>query len=204
MSAISDDRKARKERIRHAFSKAMDLEKGPFNLEGRGHEPRATLKSNIARILYGLEVPYASVSCGYSKCHYYPLRLVKRAAKLLDIEASEFISKISRASSGPRPRPSTWTSADGTIHRRISRKQVLQLLTPGTRLTQVTRSLESCSEPEVVLSQYNDGFFSDHGNAFFIRFDELFFDIKRNLLTIKNDDIIKQYLIETATEVDAQ
>lgn len=97
MSAKSDDRKAKKECIRHAFSKAMDLERGPFNLKGRGHEPRATLKSNIARILNGLEVPYASVSCGYSQCHYYPLRLIKRAAQLLDIEASQFISKISRA-----------------------------------------------------------------------------------------------------------
>lgn len=68
----------------------------------------------------------------------------------------------------------------------------------------MNRSLEPCPESEVVKSQYHDGFFSDHGNALFIRFDEMFFDFKRNMLTIKNGDKIKQYRIETAPEADVQ
>ena len=141
-----------KERIRNAFSKAMALETEPFKLKGRGHEPRTTLKSSIVRLLNGLELPYVSVSRGYSLANYYPLRLVNRAAELMDIEPSQFASTISLASDGPRPRPATWTSPDGTTHRRLSRRQAAQRLRPGTKLTLINSLLGPCSESKVVIS----------------------------------------------------
>jgi hypothetical protein len=55
MRVRSDERKARNEQIRNAFSCALTLEAGPFKLKGRGYEPRTTLKSHIARLLNGLD-----------------------------------------------------------------------------------------------------------------------------------------------------
>jgi len=48
MGVKSDERRARKERIRNAFSSALKLEMGPFKLKGRDYEPRTTLKAHIA------------------------------------------------------------------------------------------------------------------------------------------------------------
>src|SRR5437016_2134130 len=98
MGVKSEQRKARRERILNAFSNALKLEMGPFNLKGRGYEPRTTLKPHIARLLNVLELPYASVSQGPSVRHYYPLRLVNRAAQLMAIDAAEFTSTINLAS----------------------------------------------------------------------------------------------------------
>jgi len=98
MGVKSDERKERTQRIRSAFLSALKLEMGPFKLKGRGYEPRTTLKSHIARLLNGLELPSASVVQGRSTRHYYPLRLVNRAAQLMDVDASEFTSTINVAS----------------------------------------------------------------------------------------------------------
>ena len=202
MGIISN--KIKKERIRNAFSQALTLETAPFNLKGRGHEPRTTLKSNISRILNNLELPCVSVSRSHSYANYYPLRLVKRAAQLLDIEASQFTSTISLPSDGPRPRPTTWTSPDGTIHRRISRKQLAKFFTPGTKLTEIFNPFDGpCSLPTVVISATSHGFIFDNrpetniNNFNWRRFDEVFYEILRNIVTIKNGTGIKvQYRIE--------
>ena len=98
MSVKGTERKARTEQIRNAFSHALTLESGPFRLKGRGYEPRTTLKSHIARIVTGLELPFVTVSQGYSRRYYYPLRLVTRAAEIMDVDASQFISTINMAS----------------------------------------------------------------------------------------------------------
>jgi len=68
--------------IRDAFLKAMQLEKGPFNLKGRGHEPRVTLDKQVAAILRGVDLPRLYIS-GYGANFYYPARLIARAAELL-------------------------------------------------------------------------------------------------------------------------
>lgn len=94
MGVKSDERRARKERIRNAFSSALKLEMGPFKLKGRDYEPRTTLKAHIAGFLNGLELPCVSVAQGYSHRHYYPLRIVERAARLMEVNASEFTSTI--------------------------------------------------------------------------------------------------------------
>jgi len=189
----------------------MALETEPFKLKGRGHEPRTTLKSSIVRLLNGLELPYVSVSRGYSLANYYPLRLVNRAAELMDIEPSQFASTISLASDGPRPRPATWTSPDGTTHRRLSRRQAAQLLRPGTKLTLINSLLGPCSESKVVISATSEGFASDnrprtdYANTRFRRFDEIFFDLTRNIITIKNgDEITMQYRIEATSTIKFQ
>jgi len=95
MGVKSDERR---ERIRNAFSSALKLETGPFKLKGRGYEPRTTLKAHIARMLNDLELPNVAVSQGYSRRYFYPLRLVTRAAQLMDVDASEFTSTINVAS----------------------------------------------------------------------------------------------------------
>jgi hypothetical protein len=68
--------------IREAFLKAKQLEKGPFNLKGRGHELRVTLDRQTAAIVRGLDLPRLYIS-GYGANYYYPARLVARAAALL-------------------------------------------------------------------------------------------------------------------------
>jgi len=97
MSIKSKERKARNERIQSAFSGALRIEKEPFILKGQGYEPRTTLKSHISRIVSDLPLPYASVSQGPSWRYYYPLRLVKRAAELMNVKPSEFTSTINWA-----------------------------------------------------------------------------------------------------------
>ena len=77
---------------------ALRLEAPPFTLKGRDYEPRTTLKPHIVRILDGLELPYASVKQGTSVRHYYPLRLVNRAAQVMGVEPSQFTSTINLAS----------------------------------------------------------------------------------------------------------
>ena len=124
MGVKADERKARTERIQSAFSQAKRLEKRPFKLKGRGYEPRTTLKAHIVRMLSDLYLPSERVSKGHSAPNFYPLRLVSRAAKLMNVDPSEFTSTVQRASEGPRPRPATWTAPDGTIHRRILRTQL--------------------------------------------------------------------------------
>ena len=98
MGVKSAERKARNQQIRNAFSRALTLEAGPFKLKGRGYEPRTTLESHIARLLNGLELPYASVSQGYSVWYYYPLRIVTRAAQIMGVDAAQFTSTTNRAS----------------------------------------------------------------------------------------------------------
>jgi hypothetical protein len=94
MGIKSHERKERTERIRNAFSSALKLEMGPFKLKGRGYEPRTTLKAHISRLLTDLGLPYVSVVQGPSARHYYPLKLVSRAAQLMNIDTSEFTSTI--------------------------------------------------------------------------------------------------------------
>jgi hypothetical protein len=98
MGSKSAERKARKEQIRNAFMSALRLEAPPFMLKGRNYEPRTTLKSHIARMLNGLELPYAPVRQGASVRYYYPVRLINRAAQIMGVESSEFISTINLAS----------------------------------------------------------------------------------------------------------
>ena len=94
----STKRKERNERIRNAFSSALKLEIGPFRLKGRGYEPRTTLKAHIARLLNDLGLPYVPVVQGPSARHYYPLRLVSRAAQIMGVDAAQFTSTRNEAS----------------------------------------------------------------------------------------------------------
>jgi len=128
----SDESRARRERMRNAFSKALDLEKGPFKLRGRAYEPRTTLKSSVSRMANGLGWP----RCG----SLYPLRLINRAAHLLNVEASKFTSTISLSSNWPSTRPRTWTSQDGGLHR-IYLRDLRQIFRPGTKLTEIFSTL---------------------------------------------------------------
>lgn len=118
MGSKRDEKKARNEGIWNAFSKALDLETGPFNLKGRGYEPRTTLKAHIVRILNGLGLPYATVDQGYSRRNYYPLRLVNRAAQLMDVDPSQLIS-VEDLGSTPFDQTDGETSEDRLV--RLSR-----------------------------------------------------------------------------------
>lgn len=68
--------------IRSAIFRAVEEETGPFNLSGRGHEPRITLCKRLAAILRGIEVPRVYIP-GYGANYYYPERVFRRAAKIL-------------------------------------------------------------------------------------------------------------------------
>ena len=68
--------------IRDALQEALALESEPFNLLGRGHEPRLTLDKRLAAILRGVELPCAWIS-GYGANGHYPTRLFRRAEKIL-------------------------------------------------------------------------------------------------------------------------
>jgi flavodoxin len=63
----------------------------PFNLWGRGHEPRVKLDRQLAAILRGLNLPRVEIS-GYGANYYYPKRIFTTAQKRLNkrIEKSRF------------------------------------------------------------------------------------------------------------------
>jgi hypothetical protein len=70
--------------IRKAMSDAANRERRvrPFNLSGRGHEPRVTLDVRLAAILRGLDIPHVRIS-GYGPKKFYPVRVLKSAATYL-------------------------------------------------------------------------------------------------------------------------
>ena len=79
----SDDRTINsliREALVRAAHKESSLE--PFNLWGRGHEPRVTVNPRLAAIIRGLDLPSVRIS-GYGANVHYPLRVFKRAARAL-------------------------------------------------------------------------------------------------------------------------
>lgn len=69
--------------IRSAFQQAMLELPGPFNLSGRGHEPRCTLDRRLAAYIRGMEIPHIVIS-GFGANKHYPKELVDRAAEILE------------------------------------------------------------------------------------------------------------------------
>ena len=88
------------EEIRAAISKAIQKETGPFNLSGRGHEPRVTLCIRLAAILKNVEIPSVYIS-GFGANYHYPERVFRRAAqslkRKLGWEPIQFLSWESKA-----------------------------------------------------------------------------------------------------------
>lgn len=68
--------------IRKAVLEAVKREKGPFNIFGRGSEPRVTLDRQLAGVLRGLDIPRIYIS-GYGANYYYPTRVFKTTQKIL-------------------------------------------------------------------------------------------------------------------------
>ena len=83
--------------IREELLEAVKKEEGiePFDLWGRGHEPRVTLDRQLAAILKGLDLPRVEIS-GYGANNYYPKRIFTTAQKRLNkrIEESRFQLKL--------------------------------------------------------------------------------------------------------------
>ena len=73
--------------IQKALLRAVVLEerRGEFKLFGYGHENRVTLEIRTASILRHIELPVVYIS-GYGANCYYPLRVFKRASKILEKE----------------------------------------------------------------------------------------------------------------------
>ena len=72
--------------IRLAVAEAVKQEakKKPFNLFGRGHEPRVTLDRRLATILRGQDIPRIHIS-GYGANYYYPRRVLETASELVEV-----------------------------------------------------------------------------------------------------------------------
>lgn len=70
--------------IREALLEAANAEqlKAPFNLYGRGHEPRLTVDRRLAGILRNVSLPRAWIS-GYGANAYYPTRVFELAVRIL-------------------------------------------------------------------------------------------------------------------------
>ena len=85
------------EEVRAAFHAALKEEKGPFKLSGRGHEPRATIRSHFSKFLSGMHVPSEKLSIGRHYSTFYPLRIVERVAQLLSIETRDLVCTVIRA-----------------------------------------------------------------------------------------------------------
>lgn len=69
--------------IRHEVTEAARIEALlPFNLSGRGHEPRVTLDRSLAAILRAVALPKVYIS-GFGANFYYPRRVFRRAAREL-------------------------------------------------------------------------------------------------------------------------
>ena len=77
--------------IRKAVNEAVIVESvKPFNLSGRGHEPRVTLSSSLAAILRKEMIPCV-VTSGFGASKHYPLRVFETAAKNLEKRCGETI-----------------------------------------------------------------------------------------------------------------
>lgn len=77
--------------IRMAVLEAVEIEKGPFKIFGRGSESRVTLDRQLAGVLRGLDIPRIYIS-GYGANYYYPTRVLETAQKILEhkLENSRF------------------------------------------------------------------------------------------------------------------
>jgi hypothetical protein len=78
------DKKSLYALIRDEVIKAAHLEeqKGPFNLSGRGHEPRVTLDRTMAGILRECPIPRVTIS-GFGANNFYPERIFVTAGRAL-------------------------------------------------------------------------------------------------------------------------
>ena len=65
--------------VRNALEKASTEEKPPYDLYGRGHEPRVRLSVNAAANLRGIRLPRQRIG-GFEMRYYYPARVFARAA----------------------------------------------------------------------------------------------------------------------------
>jgi hypothetical protein len=110
---------------------------------------------------------------------------------------TQLSSTTNISSKGARTRPSIWTAPDGTIHRRISRRQFAQLLAPGTQVrTKYTQYSEDFEAPRRVISADTEYLVLDNRpqtqvvNIRVSKFDEIFFAAGTNTITIKHGDEI--------------
>ena len=69
------------DRVRQALLAASELEAAerPFQLSGRGHEPRVTLDVRLAQVVRSLGLPRVEIS-GFGANKHYPERVFARAA----------------------------------------------------------------------------------------------------------------------------
>ena len=72
--------RALRDEVRKAVAEAARAELGPFALAGREHEPRVTLSRGLAATLRGMDLPRTEPKRWIHR-RYYPLRVMKRAAK---------------------------------------------------------------------------------------------------------------------------
>lgn len=80
--------------VREAFQKAMEECPGPFNLSGRGHEPRCTFDVKLSAILRPVDLPHVRIS-GFGAKKHYPMRLVDRAAFIVNERMGKEVIKKS-------------------------------------------------------------------------------------------------------------
>ena len=84
MAEVAAEERQLRVRIREAVLEAarIETEGEPFNLRGRGHEPRIALTVKLAAILRGLDLPHVHIA-GYGANNHYPFRVFDRAARML-------------------------------------------------------------------------------------------------------------------------
>jgi hypothetical protein len=71
--------------VRAAFEQALKQEPPPYNLTGRGHEPRVSLSVRTAALLRSMNLPCVHIRNYGDNKKFYPARLVERAAKILNV-----------------------------------------------------------------------------------------------------------------------
>jgi hypothetical protein len=78
------DKKSLYALIRDEITKAAELEANnePFNLFGRGHEPRVSLNRTMALVLRGCSIPRVTIS-GFGANNFYPKRIFVTAGAAL-------------------------------------------------------------------------------------------------------------------------
>lgn len=73
-----------KDTLRKALLKAVSVEESgaPFELSGRGHEPRVTLDRQLAAILRSIDLPRVHIS-GFGANNFYPRRVFQTAQLII-------------------------------------------------------------------------------------------------------------------------
>lgn len=75
--------------IRDALAEAARVEgRDPFQLSGRGHEPRVSVCRRLAGVIRGMDLPSTYIS-GFGPNTYYPRRVFVRAMESLEQSLGE-------------------------------------------------------------------------------------------------------------------